>query len=291
MWSASRRIRKTLGFYLLTTLLSGCAAAPKSSLHRPRIDSAGNVPLFVRGQYVTLRLEFPQVDQKVTPGQFQQDEICYLKAGAFRIDCFANGSSLNYGPNDSTDMLTDHAPSTLEPADDDANAAQTMRLYALVTLVAGSVDRLPSTLSDYLQNPSQHLTAAMDLADQLLGDGPIQLAGCARGGNFIVTMELDDAGREKIVDALDERSDDPNQLQFVHGRSMRGVHVRSAIYSQVIHRDAPIRSMPRTRNFTLGAGDESHAVASVVDGSPRTSRTEISKKSRLSVGPADQAVH
>jgi hypothetical protein len=241
---------------------------------------------------VTLRLEFPTTDQKVDPGQFQHDEICYVKAGGFRIDCFADGSSLNYGPNDSTDLLTDHAPSTLTPANEDSNAAQSMHLYALVTLIAGSVDRLPATLSDYLQNPGQHLNAAMDLADQLLGDEPVQLAGYARGGNFVVTMELDDAGRDKIVEALDEHSDDQGQLQFVQGaHSQAGMHVRRTINSKVFHHRRPIRTMPRARDFTLGTGDESHAVASVVDGSSRTSRTEISEESGLSAGSADQALH
>ena len=271
----------------------GCATAAKSSLHQPGIDSAGKVPLFIRGQYVTLRLEFPQTDQRVDPGQFQHGEICYMKAGGFRIDCFADGSSLNYGPNDSSDLLTDHAPSTLEPAnDDDDAAAQSMRLYALVTLVAGSVDRLPSTLSDYLQNPGQHMSAAMDLAEQLLADEPVRLAGCARGGNFVVTVELDDAGREKIVEALDEHSDDSGQLQFVHDvQPQSRFRVQGALHSKVSRRQRPISTMPRDRNFTLGAGDESHVVASVVDGSPRTSRTEVSQEGRLPRRSADQAVH
>jgi hypothetical protein len=233
----SRRNLKTLTLCTAAALLGGCATMPpKSSLHRPGIDAAGNVPLFLRGQYVTLRLEFPQTDQKIDPGQFRNDEICYVKAGRFRIDCFADGSTLSYGPLDSTDLLTDHAPSTLEPADENSDAAQTMRLYALVTLIAGTIDRLPSTLSDYLQNPGQHMSAAVDLADQLLADGPVQLAGCARGGNFTVTLELDDAGREKIVEALDERSDDPSQLQYVNLRTIRSTHATRAVNSKVLHR-------------------------------------------------------
>jgi hypothetical protein len=234
MSSVSLRTRKILSVCAAATLLGGCAATPKSSLHQPGIDSAGNVPLFLRGQYVTLRLEFPQTDQKVDPGQFQANEICYVKAGGFRIDCFADGSTLNYGPLDSTDLLTDHAPSTLEPAEENSDAAQAMQLYALVTLIGGSVDRLPLTLSDYLQSPGQHLSAAMDLADQLLADGPVQLAGSARGGNFTVTMELDDAGREKILEAIDEKSDDPSQLQFVNGRRLRRAHATRAMNSKVL---------------------------------------------------------
>ena len=205
-------------FGVLLAFISGCGGTQTAFKHPQKLDTAGNVPLFVRGQYLTLRLEFPRTDQKVDPGQFHHDELCYIKAGGFRIDCFADGSTLNFGPNDSTDLLTDHAPSTLEPADGDTTTAQSMRLYALVTLVAGSVDRLPSTLSDYLQNPGQHLSAAMDLAEELLSDEPVKLIGHARGGNFIVTLQLDDAGREKLVAALDEHSDDSGQLQFVSGR-------------------------------------------------------------------------
>jgi len=228
----SRKLATAI-LYAAASVCGGCAATPKSSLHQPGIDSVGKVPLFIRGQYVTLRLEFPRTDQRVDPGQFQHGEICYMKAGGFRIDCFADGSSLSYGPNDSTDLLTDHAPSTLEPANEDAAAAQSMRLYALVTLVAGSVDRLPSTLSDYLQNPGQHMSAAMDLAELLLADEPVHLAGCARGGNFVVTLELDDAGREKIVEALDEHSDDSGQLQFVHDTQPQSrFRVRGAVHSK-----------------------------------------------------------
>ena len=202
--------------------LGGCASDAKpTALRKSGIDSAGNVPLFLRGQYVTLRLEFPQVEQKVEPGQFQHDELCYIKAGKFRIDCFADGSTLSYGPNDAVDILSDHAPSTLEPANEDSAAAQSMRLYALVTLVAGTVDRLPSTLSDYLQNPGQHLSAAMDLAEQLLSDDPVRLNGYARGGNFQVTLQLNDAGQEKLVEALEEKSDNSGQLQFVQQHSLK----------------------------------------------------------------------
>jgi hypothetical protein len=265
-------------------LLSGCATTSGSSFRKRGIDAAGNIPLFIRGQYATLRLEFPVTDQKVDPGQFQNNEICYVKAGGFRIDCFADGSSLNYGPNDSSDLLTDHAPSTLEPADDDSGAAESMRLYALVTLIAGSIDRLPVTLADYLQNPGQHLGAAMELADQLLGDEPVHMAGYARGGNFVVTMELDDAGREKIVDALDEHSADPSQLQYVNAQSTAvSRHSRFRI-SKVIRQQRPISSMPRSRTLTLGVRDESHAAASIVNGPSRTSRAEVSKESRFTGG-------
>src|SRR5206468_12296486 len=107
----------------------------------------------------------------------------------------------NLGPTDSNELLTDNPGWNLQPADDkDEQGREMMQIHAVLTLVAGSVDRLPATLVDYLQSPGRHLSEATDLAEALLTEDKVQIAGHARGGNFNVTVELSDAGREKLVD-------------------------------------------------------------------------------------------
>jgi hypothetical protein len=196
--------------------------------------SAFPFPLALRGQNTFIRVDFPKGRQAIEPGQFTRNEVCYMKAGNFRIDCFADGSELNLGPMDSTDLLTDLACWNLQPADEDNRlAAQAMQAYALITLVAGSVDRLPNTLSDYLQTPGQHLTEALDLTNQLLTDPRVRFQGYAKGGNFTVTVELNDDGRQKLLDAVDEMGGTGGGVQFVRLRDPRGsallhrIHERS----------------------------------------------------------------
>lgn len=195
------------------------------------------IPLALRGQNTTLHLEFPKGRQTIIPGEFTQSEVCYLKAGSFRIDCFADGSELNLGPTDSTDLLTDNAAWNLSPANDDNRAAlQAMQAYALITLIAGSVDRLPTALSDYLQNPGEHLTEALDLTSQLLSEPRVKFHGFAKGGNFTVTVELNDDGRDKLLDALDEMGDSRGGIQFVRSNAPRaGAHAKACHAGSVRH--------------------------------------------------------
>ncbi len=105
-----------------------------------------------------------------------------------------------------------------EPALDDPQGRQLMQVYAVLTLVAGSIDRLPATLADYIQTPGTHLTEALDLTEELLTRDQMKLQGFARGGNFNVTVQLSDAGREKLQDALDEAGNVGGDFQMVRER-------------------------------------------------------------------------
>jgi hypothetical protein len=199
---------------LLSVSLAGCAREQAASSDAP-IDPPASIPLALLGQNTSLRLSFPQRDQRIEPGQFNQDEICYLSVGDFRIDCYTDGSSINLGPNDSTDLLTDNPMAALSPAHDDKDAAQTMKLYGILFLVGGSIDRLPSALADYIQDPNQHLDEALALAQLLLRQKKVEFEGHARGGNFTVTVELNDDGRDKLLDALDEIGEHGGTTQTV----------------------------------------------------------------------------
>jgi hypothetical protein len=103
----------------------------------------------------------------------------------------------------------------LSPAHDDKDAAQTMKLYGILFLVGGSIDRLPSALADYIQDPNQHLDEALALAQLLLRQKKVEFEGHARGGNFTVTVELNDDGRDKLLDALDEIGEHGGTTQTV----------------------------------------------------------------------------
>jgi len=207
--------RRAAVYVLASASVCGCVSDGGDSGRMDRSSGSLPIPLAIRGENTVVHLEFPKGTQSIDPGQFQRSEVCYLKAGAFRIDCYPDGSSLNLGPNDSNDLLTDNPGWALEPDDGNENAIQLMRLNAVLILVVGSVDRLPSTLSDYIQNPGQHLSQALDLAESLLTEPRVRLQGFAQGGNFTAVVELTDTGREKLQDALDEKGDDSGQLQQV----------------------------------------------------------------------------
>ena len=202
---------------LLSALMSGCAHDRVIEVRE--MTTPVIIPTALRGQATILRLAFPTSDQQVEPGAFLPSEICYLTVGAFRIDCALDGSSLNLGPNDSNDLLTDNPMTGLEPAHDDKSASQAMKLYGILFLVGSSLDRLPGALADYIQDPGQHLVEAVALTNLLLSQKKVEFEGFARGGNFTVSVELTDAGRDKLTDALDEIGEPAKGAQVVRFRS------------------------------------------------------------------------
>jgi hypothetical protein len=224
-------LRAALVCACLGVSLAGCARdVVVLDANHPQGAMLQVIPLSLRGQNTTLHLEFPKGRQTIEPGQFTQSEVCYLKAGSFRIDCYPEGSELNLGPTDSTDLLTDHAAWNLSPENDENKAAvQAMQAYAVITLIAGSVDRLPTALSDYLQNPGQHLTEALELTSELLSQQRVKFHGFAKGGNFTVTVELNDDGRDKLLDALDQVGDSQGGVQLV-----RLSNSRTTNYARVV---------------------------------------------------------
>jgi hypothetical protein len=221
----SHSLRAALAWACVGLAASGCARdAVVLDSGQPPSHAISNsiIPLALRGQNTTLRVEFSKGRQIIVPGQFRQNEVCYLKAGGLRIDCYPEGSELNFGPTDSTDLLADNPGWNLSPANDENKTAiGAMQAYAILTLIAGSVDRLPAALSDYLQNPGQHLTEAIELTMQLLSQDHVKLQGFAKGGNFTVTVGLSDDGRDKLLDALGEMGDSSGGVQIVGLKAAR----------------------------------------------------------------------
>jgi hypothetical protein len=201
---------------LVLATLGGCAKDHASENTTPNFEIIVpvTIPLALRGQATVIRVSLPHTDQKIEPGQFSPDEICYVEAGDFRIDCKTDGSSLNLGPTDSNDLLTDNPMFGLAPLHNDRDVVQTMKLYGLMFLIGGSVDRLPAALADYIQGPGPHMTEALALTDMLLNQKRVEFDGHARGGNFTVSIELTTDGRDKLMDALDEigQTTSPTQL-------------------------------------------------------------------------------
>jgi len=214
-------------FWLLSAVSVGIACAALAGCAHEQVlvvkQTAGQtpIPLFLRGADTQMRIAFPSSNQIVRPGEFKPDEICYLTAGDCRIDCFTTGSSLNLGPTDSNDLLADNPMSGIEPADGNALATQTMKIHGVLFLVGGSIDRLPGTLSDYIQSPDRHLIEVLSLTDQLLNQKHVQFHGFAAGGTFTVTVELTDSGRDKLMDALDAVGESSGATQWVKLRSNR----------------------------------------------------------------------
>jgi hypothetical protein len=223
-----RLVRLALAACVACAAVSGCTTGHDPGAKHASADAL-HVPLALRGENTILRIEFPSGVQNISPGQFQQDEVCYMNAGKFRIDCYNDSSSLNLGPTDSNDLLTDNPGWKLEPAGDDEQGRQLLKVYSVLTLVAGSVDRLPATLADYIQSPGAHLTEALDLTEQLLTEDQVRLTGFARGGNFNVTVQLSDDGREKLQDALDEAGDSGGNFQLVRARVSKHPIIRHAV--------------------------------------------------------------
>ena len=198
---------------LLVAGLVGCAPKPPAEM---TATSPGLVvPLALRGQDTQFKLNFPPMGRSSESGSFEQGEVCYLGAGEFRIDCYTNGSYLTLGPNDSTTLLADNPGSELAAADGNKLSEQAVRLYGVLFLVGGSIERLPEVLSEYIQDPGVHQNEAVSLAQTLLGQKPVNLRGYARGGNFSVTVLLTDGGREKLVDALENAGESTGNTQLV----------------------------------------------------------------------------
>jgi len=213
----------------MSGILAGCAPYAHDAPAAQGRDSTINpaIPLALSGQDTLVRLAFSRHDQTVEPGQFQKDELCYLKAGEFRIDCYSDGSSMNLGPTDSNDLLTDNPMWIIGPADGSQLSVEVMKLYGVIFLIGGSLDRVPGALADYIQSPGQHLGEAVALAEVLLSEKRVQFQGYARGGNFTVAVELTDSGRDKLTDALDEVGEPSGSTQFVTHRQRKTA--RSAV--------------------------------------------------------------
>lgn len=209
---------------LLLAAAAGCAPKPPEQL--TALSPGLVVPLALRGQDAQLRVDFPPGGRASDTGRFEQGEICYLWAGDFRIECYAGGSYLTLGPNDSTTLLADNPGSDLTAADGNKVSEQAVRLYGVLFLIGGSVERLPEVLSQYIEDPGSHQNEAVSLAQTLLGRGPVQLKGRARGGDFSVTVLLTDDGREKLVDALVDAGEPTGDTQLVAG-ARRPAHTPS----------------------------------------------------------------
>ena len=219
---------------LLLVSAAGCASHPPGPPPATASAAGLTVPLVIQGQDTRFRLSFPSSGHGSDAVQFEQGEICYLSAGDFRIECYANGSYLTLGPNDSNALLSDNATIELSAGDGNKTSEQAVRLYGILFLVGGSVERLPQALSDYLQEPGTHLNEAISLAQALMGRQPVDLRGHARGGAFNVAVVLTDAGREKLIDALDSIGESGGDTQVVSAR--KGPAARHA------HKAQPVKS-------------------------------------------------
>ena len=115
----------------------------------------------------------------------------------------------------------------LHPAARDPGADTLLQTLSIVSLIAGSIDRVPDSLADYIdKDNSQNPAVARALAQRLLEPGETKLRGFSAAATFTVAVRLTDTGKETLLDALADRQN--GGVQLVRSRHGRPAHVSSA---------------------------------------------------------------
>jgi|SRR5579862_5481885 len=90
----------------------------------------------------------------------------------------------------------------LRPPVADSPEAGVIQLYSTVFMISGTVERIPEALAGYLDDPGPDERFALRLARKLLADNGGDLSAAGRGGTFLVHMQLNESGRAKLTDAV-----------------------------------------------------------------------------------------
>jgi hypothetical protein len=188
----------------------GCAPAARVG----SAGAAGGVPFAMTGDNTRLVLDFSAHPPSQTSRSLGSGEICFISAGPATIICLAQGSYLLLGQDDGVELLASNPVWHLRAASDDPSETALLRGFGTILLIAGSVDRLPGALADYMDEPGAHRREATVLARKLLADGGAELSGVARGGTFKVSVRLTTAGRDKLLEAIHSLGDE-NGIQMV----------------------------------------------------------------------------
>jgi hypothetical protein len=198
---------------------SGCASQARTARHRSGNDDARPAPFELVGEDTVIQLDLNR--HEAAPAdrthEWLHDEVGYLNLGGATVECFLAGSVLLLGPDNGIVLVDQNPLWQLRPVGHDGNEAKLVRLYATLFLVCGSVDQLPTGLSDYLDDPGPRRRIALSLARQLLTSRGAELTGWTRGGAFVLTFRLTPSGRAKLTDVL-QSAEDETEIQFVSRR-------------------------------------------------------------------------
>jgi len=161
----------------------------------------------MEGRDVRIRFDFHAHPSVATSRELDEDQICYLSMGDAIILCSADGSYLLFASQDGLQLLEDNPLWRLRPMDKGIHGRAVMQTYVTVFLIAGSLDKLPDSLADYLDDPGSHPREAQALARMLLDPAGVAFPAIGHDGTFSVTVALTADGRDKILDALQEVED------------------------------------------------------------------------------------
>jgi hypothetical protein len=205
---------RILAAVILASVAVGCAHRPPAPATPPASDPGGAFAL--RGLDTHVLFDFNAHEAAGKHRVLKSDEICCLFVGDAVLACTLDGSNLLFAPGDGVVLVRDNPCSRMRPIDHDPEGEQRLQAFSTIVLIAGSVDRLPDGLADYISDPGFHRRQAIELARKLLSDNGAEFPAQARGGTFSVFMRLTNSGREKLLDAL--QFDDNEAGVYLVGR-------------------------------------------------------------------------
>ena len=199
---------------LLFLLAAGFCVGCANQHAMPRAKDAQSPPVFLlRGENAVIWFDFaPQPNDVQPPHHLLGGEICFVAIESSTIECFPEGTLLLLGSSEAVQLMDDNPLWRLMPITTDANSAAVMKLYATLYLLAGSIDRLPDALADYLDNSGPRRRDAIALARLLAVHNGAKLAGFAHGGKFSVSFRLTEDGRDKLLEALERIGEEQDSL-------------------------------------------------------------------------------
>jgi hypothetical protein len=213
-------IKWNRSFAVFSIVLAAMSTACAPTAHSPRTNGGSDsFPLTLVGEDTGIKIDFASHPASGSSRALGGDELCFITAGPAVIICIPQGSYMLMGPDDATELVAGNPLWHLRPVDGNTSDSALLRGFGTIFLIAGSVDRLPRALSDYLDEPNSNRTQAVTLARKLLASGGAEFAGVARGGTFKVSVRLTRSGREKLLAALQTPENDRGvQMVRAHSR-------------------------------------------------------------------------
>lgn len=200
----------------------GCGCAGAHGAAKSGAMDSHAFPFLLRGADTIIHLDFSTpMDGFQPPHALAADEVCFMVVGSSTIECFSGGAALLLGPDDGIQLIDDNPLWQLRPARSDKDGTKLMKLYATFFLIAGSVEKLPGALADYLDDPGPQRAAVIALIRRLADDDGGQFPVAAHGGNFVVRFQLTRTGREKLLEALQALQEESGLQVVANTRAFR----------------------------------------------------------------------